>query len=295
MPVKSPQHRPPQDLNAPMLPIVDGCSHGKCHFCDIFTGIPFTALPEEEIEADIQSIADQATALTRRIYLTGGNPFALPAKRLIDVFDRVEEKIPTVKSYGGFCRIMDIARKSDEDLTLLAARGVDDIAIGAESGFDEALEFMEKGHTAADIVEQSKRLHDAGIKFTFFYLVGMAGAGHGQENALASAKVYSEANPDRILIVSMTPTQTWPLAKDIEAGLWEAPTEIEMVEEIRTFVANLDCKCAVNCSHDTDVLRFEGMVPENQAKMVELMDHLIPKVNEKASRRMREMLHKAHF
>lgn len=295
MPVKSPQHRPPQDMGAPMLPIVDGCSHGKCHFCDIFTGIPFSLLPEEEIQADIDAIAGQATTLTRRIYLTGGNPFALPAHRLIDVFDKVEEKIPTVNSYGGFCRITDIASKSDEDLALLVSRGVNDITIGAESGFDEALAFMEKGHTADDIVKQAKRLHDAGMRFTFFYLVGMAGAGRGQENALASAKVYSEANPDRILIVTMTPTQTWPLAKDIEAGLWVPPTEVEMLEEIRTFVANLDCTCSVNCSHDTDVLKFDGMVPENQLKMVELLDHLIPKVNEDASRRMREMLHKATF
>lgn len=295
MPVKSPQHRPPQDMGAPMLPIVDGCSHGKCHFCDIFTGIPFSLLPEEEIQADIDAIAGQATTLTRRIYLTGGNPFALPAQRLIDVFDKVEEKIPTVNSYGGFCRITDIASKSDEDLALLVSRGVNDITIGAESGFDEALAFMEKGHTADDIVKQAKRLHDAGMRFTFFYLAGMAGAGRGQENALASAKVYSEANPDRILIVTMTPTQTWPLAKDIEAGLWVPPTEVEMLEEIRTFVANLDCTCSVNCSHDTDVLKFDGMVPENQQKMVELLDHLIPKVNEGASRRMREMLHKATF
>lgn len=295
MPVKSPQHRPPQDMGAPMLPIVDGCSHGKCHFCDIFTGIPFSLLPEEEIQADIDAIAGQATTLTRRIYLTGGNPFALPAHRLIEVFDKVEEKIPTVNSYGGFCRITDIASKSDEDLALLVSRGVNDITIGAESGFDEALAFMEKGHTADDIVKQAKRLHDAGMRFTFFYLVGMAGAGRGQENALASAKVYSEANPDRILIVTMTPTQTWPLAKDIEAGLWVPPTEVEMLEEIRTFVANLDCTCSVNCSHDTDVLKFDGMVPENQQKMVELLDHLIPKVNEGASRRMREMLHKATF
>lgn len=295
MPVKSPQHRPPQDMGAPMLPIVDGCAHGKCHFCDIFMGIPFAPLPEDEVAADIEAIAQQSTALTRRIYLTGGNPFALPVKRLVKVFDQVEARIPTVNSYGGFCRIADIANKSDDELAVLRARGVDDIAIGAESGLDEALAFMEKGHTAADIVEQGRRLHDAGIKFTFFYLTGMAGAGRGQENALASAEVFSQAGPGRILVVTMTPTQNWPLARDIEAGLWEAPTEVEMLEEIRTFVANLTCPCAVNCSHDTDVLKFDGMVPENQQKMVQLLDNLIPKVNEKASRRMREMLHSATF
>ena len=70
MPVKSPQHRPPNDLNCPMLPIVDGCTHGKCHFCSIFDGVPFTALPMDDVIADIEDIAKSSTALTNRIYLT---------------------------------------------------------------------------------------------------------------------------------------------------------------------------------------------------------------------------------
>ena len=259
MPVDSPQHRPPHDMNCPMLPIVTGCTHGKCHFCDIFIDVPFSAIPHE------------------------------------DVFDAVEERIPTVKSYGGFCRIMDIARKSDDELATLAARGVNEITIGAESGLDEALAFMEKGHTAADIIEQGQRLHKASIDFTFFYLTGMAGVGRGQENALASAKVFSEAGPSRILVVTMTPTQRWPLAKDIEAGLWEAPTEEEMAREIQTLVANLTCPCYVNCSHDTDIVRFEGLVPKDQANMVELLEHRIPMMREGAARRMRETLHHATF
>lgn len=295
MPVESPQHRPPHDMSCPMLQIVTGCSHGKCHFCSIFEGVPFQPIPMEEVTADIDAIAKTATADLRRIYLTGGNPFALPTHRLEAVFDEVEKRIPTVNSYGGFCRIVDIANKTDEELARLAKRGVDEITIGAESGFDEALAFMEKGHTAADIVEQGQRLHKAGMKFTFFYLAGMAGAGCGQENALASAKVFSEAGPNRILVVSLTPTENWPLRKDIEAGLWEPPTEVEMAREIQTLVANLTCQCNVNASHDTDIVRFEGMIPTNQEQLVELMEHRIPMMNEVASRRMREALHHATF
>lgn len=293
--IASPQHRPPYDMDCPMLQVVTGCTHGKCRFCDIFNGVSFAASPDAEVVADIEEIARTATALTRRVYLTGGNPFALPTERLIWVFDQVEARIPTVRSYGGFCRIMDVARKSDEELALLAARGVDRITIGAESGFDEALAFMEKGHTAADIVKQAQRLRAAGITFGFFYLAGMAGAGRGEENALASARVFSEAAPCDILVVTLTPTPTWPLARDIEAGRWAAPTEGEMAREIRTFVEHLTCPCHVNCSHDTDVIRFEGMVPGNQGTMLELLDNLIPRMNERAARRMREMLHKATF
>ena len=295
MHIEQPQHRPPQDMNCPMLQIVTGCSHGKCHFCDIFTGIPFAMSPMDEIVEDIEEIARTIMPTTHRIYLTGGNPFALSKDRLFDVFDEVEARIPWVNSYGGFCRIMDIARKSDDDLRELAARGVNDITIGAESGFDEALDFMEKGHSAADVVEQGRRLHEAGIEFTFFYLVGMAGAGRGQENALATARVFSEAEPRRVLVVCITPTQNWPLAADIAAGKWEPPTEVEMVQEIRTFVEHLDCECFVNCSHDTDVIRFEGGVPQNREGMLQLIDHNVAHLNEAAARRMREMLHRATF
>ncbi len=295
MPIAQPQHRPPQDLGCPMLQIATGCSHGKCRFCSIFDGVPFAPAPAHEVTFDIEEIAREATSTTRRIYLTGGNPFALPTHRLIEVFDEVEAHIPQVNSYGGFCRIIDVERKSDADLALLASRGVNDITIGAESGFDEALAFMEKGHTAADIIRQSQRLHEAGIEFTFFYLVGMAGAGRGQENAIATARTFNAAQPKRILAVCMTPSPKWPLAHDIREGRWIPPTEMEMAREIRTFIEHLECPCTVNCSHDTDIIRFEGGIPHNKQGMLDLLDNRIPKMNEKAARRMREMLHHATF
>ena len=295
MHIDRPQHRPPRDMNCPMLQVSNGCTHGKCRFCDIYTGVPFRPSPMSEIIEDIDEIAKTSTALTRRIYLTGGNPFALPTDQLCTIFDEIEKRIPTVNSYGGFCRIMDIARKSDEELRTLAQRGVNDIAIGAESGWDEVLEFMCKGQTAADLVEQSKRLHAAGIEFTFFYLAGLAGAGKGTENAVVSGKVFSECNPKCILIVTLTPAATWPLADDIAAGRWEPFGEAEVAREIRTFIEHLDCTSSIICSHDSDVIRFDGKLPGDKEKMLQLMDDRIPKINEKFARLMREMIHKTTF
>lgn len=277
------------------LQVTDGCTHGKCRFCDIYNGVPFKMLSKEEILADIDELAKRAMSHDRRVYLTGGNPYALPVSSLLEIFDAVEAKIPTVNSYGGFCRIMDIASKTDEELALLAARGVNDIAIGAESGYDPALEFMQKGCKSADIVEQGRRLHAAGIDFTFFYLAGMAGAGKGQQNAIASAKVFSEAAPKTILIVTITPTKTWRLHEDVESGRWEPAGEREMAEEIRTFIERLDSFCAVNCSHDSDIIQFEGMVPKDQENMLRLLDDRIPKMNEASARKRRMYMHGACF
>ena len=293
--INRPLHRPPRDMNCPMLQVSDGCTHGKCRFCGIYAGIPFRPSPMTEIVEDIGEIARTATALTRRIYLTGGNPFALPTSRLVEIFDAVEARIPTVKSYGGFCRIMDIAAKSDDELAELASRGVTDIAIGAESGWDELLEFMEKGQTAADLAEQGQRLHGAGIDFTFFYLAGLAGSGKGQQNAIASAEAFGKAAPNAVLVVTLTPTPAWPLAEEIADGRWQPAGEVEVAKEIRTFIEHLESPSMIICSHDSDVIRFEGLLPGDREKMLALMDARIPKINEQAARLMREMIHKATF
>ena len=295
MHIAKPQHQTPSVMNCPMLQIVEGCTHNKCHFCDIYRDIAFHKSPVAEIEEDLDELAAVLRPNQQRINLIGGNPYALSTEQIISVLDLVNEKLPFIKSFGGFCRIADIKSKSDEELALLASRGVNDLSIGAESGYDPALSFMEKGHTAADVAEQGQRLHAAGIDFTYFYLAGMAGAGAGRENALASAEAFSKAAPGHILIVCITPTKTWPLASDIEAGLWTPPGEIEMIEEIHCLIEHLDCKTYVNCSHDTDIIKFEGLCPKDQKNMLLLIENRLPKINEDAARRMRQMIHKATF
>lgn len=295
MPIEKPQHQTPSVMNCPMLQIVTGCTHNKCHFCSLFRDADFRMVPREEIEADLDELARTLRPNQHRINLTGGNPYALSVDRIVPILELVRERLPGITSFGGFCRIADIKSKSDEDLGVLASYGVNELSIGAESGYDPALAFMEKGHDGADVAEQGARLRAAGIDFTYFYLAGMAGAGKGRENAIASARAYSAAGPGHILIVCMTPTSSWPLREDIEAGLWEPPGEIEMIEEIRCFIEHLDCKTYVNCSHDTDIIRFEGMLPKDQENMLRLIDNRLPKVNPAAARKMREFIHKATF
>ena len=298
MPITTPQFRPPQDNLCPLLRLSFGCSHGKCRFCSIYDDESFSVVPMDTVIADIEDIAKTATALTRRIFLVGGNVFCLPTAHLIEVFEEVRKRIPTIKEFGGFCRIMDVAAKSDEELAQLAAYGVNNLSLGAESGWDPSLAFLQKGHTGADIVEQVHRLKAAGIDSTLFYLAGSCGHGNGQENALASARVFSEANAKCILIVTLTPTKSWPLKEDIAAGRWTPPGEIETVEEIRTFIANLDpaiCTSKINASHDSDVVRFEGLMPPDHENMVALLDHMLPKISEKAARDMRGFIHGANY
>ena len=125
-------------------------------------------------------------------------------QRLRETIEDIRASMPMVHTIGCFARIEDVGRKSDEELRELARLGVSDISIGAESGLDDALAFMRKGHTAADIVEQCRRLDEAGITYDLFYLAGIAGAGRYEENVRATVDTFGKTNPKRIMIHTLT-------------------------------------------------------------------------------------------
>ena len=60
------------------------------------------------------------------------------------------------------------------------------------------------GVTAADILEQCRKLDEAGIEYYFVYMTGLAGKGRGYWNAVNSAKLFSQLNPYFISVDSLT-------------------------------------------------------------------------------------------
>jgi radical SAM superfamily enzyme YgiQ (UPF0313 family) len=288
--------KPPYDSFTPALKVAEGCTHDKCRFCSIYHGTPFHMLPMEEIAEQLDAIAAKCSPVEKqRIFLAGGNPFALPNRKLAAVMDEAERRVPEITSYGGLACVADIKRHSMDDLREWADRGVSMICIGAESGWDPALEFMRKGHTGKDVIEQGRRLHEAGIEFAFFYLAGMAGGGNCLENAAASGKVFSQAGPKQIVVMTLSPTAKWPLREDIRKGLWKVPDEDEMAWEVRTLVENLDCEVYVNCSHDTDIIKFTAQLPKDKENALKLLDDKIPKMNVEIARKLRTIFFKATY
>lgn len=160
--------------------------------------------PMSEIEADLKVI-HQFQPRARRIFLTGANPFVLTVNRLTDIALLIRKYVgegrPTI---GCFARITDITKKSVDDLCQLHHLGFDFLTIGVESGDSDTLARVNKGYTSEDILEQCSKLDEAGIRYNFFYLVGLAGKGCGESNALRSAKVFNTLHPVSIGFLSLT-------------------------------------------------------------------------------------------
>lgn len=62
-----------------------------------------------------------------------------------------------------FASIRDIKSKEVWQLGKLKAMGINGLSIGVESGDDETLALANKGYTSADILEQCRKLDEAGV------------------------------------------------------------------------------------------------------------------------------------
>lgn len=266
--------RPLFETTEAMLQLGSGCSHNACKFCNMYKGSRFRISPSEEVEADIDELA-RWLYNPERIFLTGGNALGLPQENLVFALERIREQLPNTKTVGCFGRIGDIKGKSDEQLRELAALHLDDVSIGAESGYDPALAFMRKGHSSADIVEQCARLDAVGIGYDLFYLAGIAGADAWEKNVRATVDVFGRTHPRRIMIHTLTALPGAPLLRDIASGAFVPAAELDIVREIRMLCAELPNDVFMLGSHYANAAQFDARLPEDRAQVLAFLDRVI--------------------
>ncbi len=278
--------RPPYEASSLLLEVTAGCTHHKCKFCTLYNDLPFKfrMSPMEDIECDLQEVASTLKQWEGfqfdRAFLTGANPFVLKTERLRAIAELVRKYVPTVQTIGCFARVTDVTLKSDSDLTALAQGGYDSLTIGIETGDDEALRFMNKGYAAADIVEQCTRLDRAGIRYNFFYLVSISGAGRGKIGAKATAAVCNQLHPQLIGANMLTIYPDSELYQEIQRGNWREESEVEKYREIRTLIENLDISTQFAALGASNAFQLHGFLPEDRAALITAIDKIIDTVGE---------------
>ena len=290
--------RPPYEASSLLLEVTAGCTHHKCKFCTLYNDLPFKfrMSPLEDVESDLQEAqlwsTDPIALLTARLqglprperiqraFLTGANPFVLKSERLLAIADLIRQYVPSIKTIGCFARITDVTLKSDEELASLHQAGYDGLTIGIETGDDEALQFMNKGYTAADIVKQCQRLDQAGIHYSFFYLVSISGAGRGEIGAKATADVCNQLHPTLIGVNMLTIYPDSELYQEIQRGNWKEESEIEKYKEIRTLLESLEIPTQFAALGASNAFQFQGTLPEDKAVLAAALDKIIETVKE---------------
>lgn len=297
--------RPPYEAASLLLEVTAGCTHHGCKFCTLYSDLPFKFRMSSlmDIENDLQEAqlwsTDPVAMLTarlqdqpgperfRRAFLVGANPFVLEYKRLMTIAGLIKKYIPSVRTIGCFARITDVALKSEEELADLRRAGYDGLTIGMETGDDEALTFMNKGYTSGDIVEQCRRLEQAGIRYSFFYLAGISGEGRGEAGAEAAAAVCNQLRPERIGVNMLTVYPDSVLYQEIQRGIWKEESELEKYKEIRILSEKLDIPVQFAALGASNAVQFQGSLPEDRGTLAAVLDRIVADAGEEALRAYR--------
>lgn len=289
--------RPPYEAKSLLLEVTAGCTHHKCKFCTLYNDLPFRfrMTPMEDIEGDLQEVKRAfkgwSSRSIDRIFLTGANPFVLSYEKLVEIGELIHKYLPAVKSIGSFARITDITSKTDKELSTLRAMGYEGLTIGMETGDDEALRFMNKGYSAADIVEQCRRLDAAGIHYSFFYLVGISGAGRGEIGAKLTADVCNQLKPVLVGANMLTVYSDSGLYTEIQRGNWQEEGELEKYKEVRALIDDLRIPTVFAAMGASNAYQFHGQLPKDTGKLLAFLDGIIGNASEEELLRYRKSVH----
>jgi len=270
--VTEPIFRPPQEADSVLLHGTQGCLYNKCHFCNVFKQKDYCIAPMRQIKQGLAGQRKEKPADTP-VYLSGGNAFSMEFDRLKDIALLTKNFFPQCPRISMYCRIEDIAAKTDGELAELSALGINHLYPGTENGSEYALRLMNKGTTAAEGIKQLKRLESAGIHYTASYILGMAGAGRGLESAGATAEFFNQLKPERISTTGLTVFPDTPLSQRVRANKFTESDEREKIDELIYFIERLDTPTIVDSKHYLNIVNVVFRIPEEKDRaLAEIKD-----------------------
>ena len=271
--------RPPYEAGSFIIQAASGCTYNKCRFCSLYKEECFRMSPLSEWEVDLQELSLYHPN-ARRIFWTGANPFAMSYENLktraLSVYDYLKE----CQTMAMFASIRDIKPKKVKQLRMLRSLGINGLSIGTESGDDYTLRLADKGYTAKDIIDQCRKLDEAGIEYYFVYMTGLAGKGNGYQNAVNSAKVFSKVNPRFISVDSLTLFEDTELFEMAEREEFVPAGEKERIEELQVFIQNLRLKVHLFADSISNFYPVTAYLPRDKDLVIGELQNIMDTVSE---------------
>ncbi len=271
--------RPHYEADSVIIQATCGCTYHQCHFCSLYQNEPFRMSPLEEFEADLAEIK-RYQPNARRVFWTGANPFAMSYENLRLRALTTRDYLIKCQTMAMFASIRDIRDKEVWQLKKLRAMGINGLSIGTESGDDATLALAGKGYTAADILEQCRKLDEAGIEYYFVYMTGLAGKGNGRRNARNSAALFSQLNPYFISVDSLTLFPETRLYRMAEEGSFVPAGEKERLQELQIFIENSQIRTHLFANSVSNFYPVSAYLPKERAAVLGTLQHMMNTVRE---------------
>ena len=274
-------YRPPPEADTPLLQVTVGCAHNRCSFCDMYRDVSFRRIPMDQIEADLKELRG-IFRKSERIFLVNGDAFVLKASILKEIAERIKRIFPECRAISMYASIRNIKAKSDQELAELRDIGINDLYVGVESGWDQVLDDINKGHTVTEARYQLDRLNRVGINHIANLMLGVAGIGNGLENARLTAQFLNQTRPSLIWVGTLAVFEGTALHAEMEQETFIPATELEILEEEKALIDAIELdNVHFYGVHPTNTVRISGWLPQDKQQMIARIDEGIQKFGEK--------------
>jgi radical SAM superfamily enzyme YgiQ (UPF0313 family) len=268
--------RPPSEAESLILQITVGCSHNRCTFCPTYKAKRFRIKTFEEIKDAIDEAAQCGGAI-ERVFLADGDALIVPQPRLMEIMSYLKEKLPRLRRVGIYANAKGILKKTQEELRELKEAGLGIIYLGVESGDQVVLERVKKGTTYEKLLQAGRMVKEAGIKLSVTVLLGIGGRERSREHAVATGRILTEMDPNYVGALSVMIVPGTPLYEEQAQGRFVLPAPFEMIEELRTMIAQTDMHGLFFSNHASNYLALKVRMPKDKGDALRLIDEVLAK------------------
>lgn len=263
-----PLFRPPSEAGSLIFQVTLGCSWNRCAFCEMYTSKSFRTKKEEDVFTEINAMQVYGTDI-RKVFLADGNAFVLSFKRLSRILDRLNETFPKLRRISAYALPKDILSKTDEELRLLADKGLKLLYVGIETGDDELLQLIDKGETHESTSQALIRARRAGIKLSVMILNGLGGRKYSEQHAINSARIVNEIQPEYLSTLVLSFPYGVAHFKKRFGGDFEELTKMELILEMGNFLSGLELESTVfRSDHASNYLVLKGILNHDKDKLL---------------------------
>ena len=268
----TPVFRPPSEARSFILRVTRGCAHNKCTYCNMYRGVPFQILSDEEISRQIALAVHYGKESVRRVFLADGDALVLPTAKLLKILQALRENFPKLQRVASYAAPKDILRKSEDELRQLKEAGLQLLYYGMETGDDITLKAVNKGVNAAEAIEAGRRVTASGMKLSLMVILGLAGKEGSQRHALETAKAINIIQPTMLSALCLMLYRGSELLDQFENGEFNPLSPQGLMEELHLMMQNIDLPqdkhCLFRSNHVSNYVQLAGTLPKDKDSLL---------------------------
>lgn len=268
----TPVFRPPSEARSFILRVTRGCAHNKCTYCNMYRGVPFQILKDEEISRQIALAAHFGKDRVRRVFLADGDALVLPTAKLLKILQALRDTFPKLQRVSSYAAPKDILRKSEDELRQLKEAGLQLLYYGMETGDDATLKAVNKGVNGEEAVEAGRRVTASGMKLSIMVILGLAGKEGSHRHAIETAKAINIIQPTMWSALCLMLYRGSELLEQFERGEFNPLSPAECMEELYTIMENVnlpaDKHCLFRSNHISNYIPLAGTLPKDKQKLL---------------------------